>query len=84
MLTYVSSNAVSRNQSEKKINSLLEFLSQLKNMDILLQFYEMTLKSLEETQNERLWFKTNLKLCALYFTKKDFARLGKLVKELKK
>ena len=84
MLDYVKQNVVTRNQSEKKINSLLEFLSQLKNAEILQQFYEMTLQSLEESQNERLWFKTNLKLCALYFKKNDFGRLEKLVKALKK
>lgn len=84
MLSYVSSNAVSRNQGEKKINSLLEFLSQLKNADILEQFYHATLKSLEEAQNERLWFKTNMKLCGLYFEKKEYLRLNSLVTELKK
>ena len=84
MLDYVKQNVVTRNQSEKKINSLLEFLSQLKNAEILQQFYEMTLQSLEESQNERLWFKTNLKLCSLYFKKNDFGRLEKLVKALKK
>lgn len=83
MLTYIK-KAVTRNQSEKKINSLLDFMSQSTNIELLQQFYETTLKALEEAQNERLWFKTNLKLCSLYFHRKEFGHMGKLLKTLKR
>eukprot|EP00210_Caulerpa_lentillifera_P003871 g3698.t1 len=84
MLNYVEKNVVNRNQSEKKINSLMEYLSQFKNVEILQQFYETTLKALEGNHNDRLWFKTNLKLCSLHFSKRDFNALANIIKELKK
>lgn len=84
MLNYVENNVVNRNQSEKKINSLMEYLSQSKNIEILQQFYETTLRALEANQNDRLWFKTNLKLCSLHFSKRDFNSLTKILTELKK
>ena len=31
------------------------------------EFYETTLKALQEAKNDRLWFKTNLKLGKLWF-----------------
>lgn len=43
MLSYVKS-AVTRNQSEKKINSLLDHVAQSTDMDLLQEFYETTLK----------------------------------------
>lgn len=84
MLSYVKENAVTKNQSEKKINSLLDFISQSTNIELLQRFYETTLQALEETQNERLWFKTNLKLCYLYFQRSEFTHMAKLLKVLKK
>ena len=64
-LTYIKS-AVTRNVSEKSINSILDYISTSKQMDLLQNFYETTLGALKETKNERLWFKTNLKLGKLY------------------
>ena len=46
------------------------------------ELYQITLKALEESKNERLWFKTNLKLCTLCFNIKEFSRLSKILKEL--
>ena len=53
-------------------------------MDLLHEFYETTLYSLEEAKNDRLWFKTNLKLCKLWFSRKEFGRVAKILKELYK
>ena len=39
-------------------------------------------QALEEAKNERLWFKTQLKLCALFMASKEFGRLAKLLREL--
>ena len=36
-------------------------------MELLQEFYETTLTALQEAKNERLWFKTNLKLGKLWF-----------------
>jgi COP9 signalosome complex subunit 2 len=65
MLGYVKS-AVTRNCSEKVINSILDFVSTSDVSELLAEFYETTLRALEEAKNERLWFKTNLKLCKLW------------------
>ncbi|KAA6423642.1 hypothetical protein WJX79_007481 [Trebouxia sp. C0005] len=81
MLSYTKS-AVTRNQSEKKINSLLDHVSQSSDMKLLQDFYSSTLSSLAEANNERLWFKTQLKLCGLWFKLKEFSRMHKILKEL--
>ena len=38
-------------------------------------FYDKTLAALKSSQNERLWFKTNMKLAKLWFDKHEFHRL---------
>mmetsp|Transcript_25672 Transcript_25672/g.35458 ORF Transcript_25672/g.35458 Transcript_25672/m.35458 type:complete len:438 (+) Transcript_25672:60-1373(+) len=83
MLTYVKS-AVTRNYGEKCINSVLDYVCSSSNADLLQEFYETTLKSLEEAKNERLWFKTNLKLCKLWFEMKEYSRMAKMMKMLHK
>ena len=60
LLAYVN-DAVTRNYSEKVLNSILDDIGTNEDMGFLQEFYETTLKKLEETKNERLWFKTNLK-----------------------
>lgn len=47
-------------------------------------FYGTTLESLAEARNERLWFKTQLKLCGLWFQLKEYGRASKILKELHK
>eukprot|EP00178_Gracilaria_changii_P017781 TRINITY_DN506_c0_g1_i2.p2 TRINITY_DN506_c0_g1~~TRINITY_DN506_c0_g1_i2.p2 ORF type:complete len:440 (-),score=94.73 TRINITY_DN506_c0_g1_i2:1790-3109(-) len=83
MLTYIRS-AVTRNYSENTINAILDFVSSSNQMDLLQEFYETTLAALQEARNERLWFKTNLKLGKLWFDVGDFPRLMRILKELHK
>eukprot|EP00878_Enallax_costatus_P008522 GHUV01008910.1.p1 GENE.GHUV01008910.1~~GHUV01008910.1.p1 ORF type:complete len:373 (+),score=151.55 GHUV01008910.1:186-1304(+) len=83
MLDYTDS-AVTRNASEKKINSLLDFISASSDLDLLQEFYETTLHALEKARNDRLWFKTNLKLCNLWFKAKEYSRMHKILKDLHK
>jgi hypothetical protein len=75
---------VTRNYSEKCINSILDHVSSSSNMELLQEFYETTLAALEEAKNERLWFKTNLKLCKLWFDMREYARMARLLKLLHK
>jgi COP9 signalosome complex subunit 2 len=82
-LAYIKS-AVTRNVSEKSINSILDYISTSKQMGLLQNFYETTLGALKETKNERLWFKTNLKLGKLYEEQQDYVKLQKILKELHK
>ncbi|OAY72989.1 COP9 signalosome complex subunit 2 [Ananas comosus] len=83
MLTYIKS-AVTRNYSEKCINNIMDFVSgsASQNFNLLQEFYQTTLKALEEAKNERLWFKTNLKLCKIWFDMGEYGRMNKILKEL--
>ena len=51
LLTYIKS-AVTRNYSEKSINSILDHISSSLDMDFMETFYSTTLSALEESQNE--------------------------------
>lgn len=83
LLTYIKS-AVVRNYSERSINSILDYISTSKQMELLQNFYETTLSALKETKNERLWFKTKLKLGKLYFDNEEYTKLNRVLKELHK
>ena len=39
---------------------------------------------MQEAKNERLWFKTNLKLCGLWFKLREYGRAQKILRELHK
>merc|ERR1719374_491341 len=82
LLTYIKS-AVTRNYSEKSINSILDYISTSKNMELLQDFYETTLEALKDAKNDRLWFKTNTKLGKLYHDQEDFSKLQRVLKQLR-
>ena len=82
LLGYIKS-AVTRNYSEKSINSILDYISTSKNMELLQDFYETTLEALRDAKNDRLWFKTNTKLGKLYYDRNEFNRLAKILKQLR-
>ncbi|XP_067928080.1 COP9 signalosome complex subunit 2-like [Watersipora subatra] len=81
LLTYIKS-AVTRNYSEKSINSILDNISTSKQMSLLQDFYETTLDALRESKNDRLWFKTNTKLGKLYFDRQEYGKLQRVLKQL--
>ncbi|KAK2164863.1 hypothetical protein LSH36_58g18078 [Paralvinella palmiformis] len=81
LLTYIKT-AVTRNYSEKSINSILDYISTSKNMELLQNFYETTLEALKEAKNDRLWFKTNTKLGKLYFDREEWTKLQRILKQL--
>eukprot|EP00795_Rhopilema_esculentum_P005931 gene5931-11277_t len=83
LLSYIKS-AVTRNHSEKSINSILDFISTSKQMELLQEFYETTLEALRDAKNDRLWFKTNCKLGKLYFDREEYGKLAKIIKELRR
>jgi len=82
LLTYIRS-AVTRNYSEKSINSILDYVSTSKQMTMLQKFYTTTLEALKEARNERLWFKTNTKLGKLYLEMNQWILLLRIIKELR-
>ncbi|XP_046839204.1 COP9 signalosome complex subunit 2 [Xenia sp. Carnegie-2017] len=81
LLTYIKT-AVTRNYSEKSINSILDYISTSKQMELLQDFYETTLDALKDAKNDRLWFKTNTKLGKLYYDREEFAKLSRILKQL--
>lgn len=81
LLTYIKS-AVTRNHSEKSINSILDYISTSKQMELLQDFYETTLDALRDARNERLWFKTMTKLGKLYFDRAEYGKLARVLKKL--
>ncbi|OJD18015.1 COP9 signalosome complex subunit 2 [Emergomyces pasteurianus Ep9510] len=85
MLTYVKS-AVTRNYSEKSINNMLDYIEKgsddTKAYHCMEKFYSLTLVSFQNTNNERLWLKTNIKLSRLWLDRKEYDLLSKKVKEL--
>ena len=81
LLTYVKS-AVTRNYSEKVIHSILDAVGASPDVELLQEFYQTTLEALAEARNDRLWFKTNLKLCKMFFSLKEFPRVSKILREL--
>lgn len=83
LLGYTRS-AVTRNAAEKKINSVLDFVSQSTDAALLQEFYGLTLASLAEAKNDRLWFKTNMKLATLLLSLRELPKAAKVLRELHK
>lgn len=73
---------MTRNTSEKAINSILDYVSAAQDMSFMEKLYSTTLESLEEQNNDRLWTKTNLKLAKLWLDRKEFPRLKNIIREL--
>jgi COP9 signalosome complex subunit 2 len=84
MLSYATRAGVTKNAAEKKINSILDFLSESESTDpeLLQNFYALTLNALAEAKNERLWFKTNVKLAHLMVNLHQTAQATKILREL--
>ncbi|CAF0984244.1 unnamed protein product [Adineta steineri] len=81
LLTYIKS-AVTRNESEKTINSIIDQVLTTEKLDLIENFYDITLNALKEAKNNRLWFKVYLKLGKIYEEKQDYVKLQKIIKEL--
>lgn len=76
-------NSVTKNHGEKTINSILDYTSNSKDMEVLKHFYETTLDALKSAKNDRLWFKTNTKLGKVYLERGEFNKLGSIIRQLK-
>lgn len=85
LLTYVRS-AVTRNYAEKSINNMLDYVEKAattpSSFSYMERFYNLTLSSFQNSNNERLWLKTNLKLAKLWLDRKEYTQLARQVKEL--
>ncbi|KAK7751127.1 COP9/signalosome complex subunit Csn2 [Diatrype stigma] len=87
LLTYVKS-AVTRNYSEKSINNMLDYIEKEAGSEeaqkCMERFYSLTLSCFHNTNNERLWLKTNIKLAKLLLDRKDYPGVTKKLRELQK
>ena len=85
LLTYVKS-AVTRNYSEKSINNMLDYIEKTATdqtaYKCMEEFYSLTLNTFQQTNNERLALKTNVKLAKLFLDKKDYNQLSSKVREI--
>ena len=59
---------------------MLDFVSTSDSPELLVEFYETTLQEIKD--NERLWFRTNVKLGKLSLDCRDYGRLAKILREL--
>ncbi|XP_050304163.1 COP9 signalosome complex subunit 2-like [Anthonomus grandis grandis] len=82
LLRYIN-HAVTKNHGEKSINSILDYTSNSRDIELLRKFYETTLEALKVAKNERLWFKTNTKLGKVYLERREYYKLAGIIKELK-
>lgn len=84
LLSYTKS-AVTRNYSEKSINNILDYVSNASDVGLatMESFYDVTKSALEESKNERLSVKTDLKLARIWLARKEWGRLAKTIKELR-
>jgi len=83
LLAYTKS-AVTSNYSEKGITAILDLVSTSTDLDLIQQMYDISLKSLLDAKNERVWFRVDLKLAKLLFEKEEYNRLAKVLRELHK
>jgi len=79
-----SKSAVTSNYSEKGLNSILDTISTSKNLGLIEQIYNISLASLKIQGNDRVWFRTNLKLGKLLYDADEHAKLAKILKDLHK
>lgn len=81
MLDYISS--VTRNECTDAINAILDTLTTSTDTNVLSEMYEITLLALKASNNERLWFNTNLKLAKLYLEDRKISEVERLLSSLK-
>jgi len=76
------SKNVTPNYSEKGLNSILDTISTSKDLNLVEQVYNIALHSLKSQANDRVWFRTNLKLGKLLYDADEHSKLAKILKDL--
>ncbi|KAH9808903.1 PCI domain-containing protein [Melampsora americana] len=77
-------SAVTRNAVEKSINGILDYVSAAQDLDtdLMKKWYEVTQKALDESKNERLSVKTDLKLAKIWLERKEYTGLEQVITKL--
>ena len=76
------SKVVTKNDFEKAVNNILDLVSAAHDLRFMEKVYEITLESLSESKNDRLWTKTNLKLAKLWLQRKEHSKMSKIIRML--
>eukprot|EP00357_Protocruzia_adherens_P012227 CAMPEP_0115010344 /NCGR_PEP_ID=MMETSP0216-20121206/23255_1 /TAXON_ID=223996 /ORGANISM="Protocruzia adherens, Strain Boccale" /LENGTH=445 /DNA_ID=CAMNT_0002378531 /DNA_START=62 /DNA_END=1399 /DNA_ORIENTATION=+ len=71
----------SRNEAEDAINNILDAAAENK---VSSELFHITLESLEKSNNEKLWFKTSIRLARVYLDKGELDLVYPLIENLKK
>jgi COP9 signalosome complex subunit 2 len=82
LLMEYTKSAVTSNYSEKGLNSVFDVIAQGKDINLVEELFSIALSALQEQKNERVWFRTNLKLGKLLYDADEFSKLAKTLKEL--
>ncbi len=80
VLSYI--HAVTKNECTDTINSILDTIAEDTDVTILSEIYEITLAVLKNTNNERLWYSTNLKLAKVYLELRKITEVKSILKSL--
>ncbi|KAJ2716337.1 hypothetical protein H4R19_000704 [Coemansia spiralis] len=84
MLDFVRSAVVGRNYAEKSINNMLERVAANADAAFSREFYQRTLDVLKETQSDRLWLRTSLRLAKVLLGQAQYDELATLLAPLKR
>ncbi|KAJ2784844.1 hypothetical protein H4R18_000878 [Coemansia javaensis] len=84
MLEFVRGAVVGRNYAEKSINGMLERVSAGTDAAFSREFYQRTLDVLKETQSDRLWARTSLRLARILLDQRQFGELAPLLDTLRR
>ncbi|KFM23413.1 COP9 signalosome complex subunit 2 [Auxenochlorella protothecoides] len=76
--------SISRAAAEKKLNSVLDCVGASPDAALLRDFYAATLEALRTHPNDRLWFKTNMKLATLWVAEGQMQRALTILNALHK
>lgn len=81
-------NYVTRNECTDAIHSILDTIAASTSKDFshlktIIEMYEVTLEALKNSQNERLWMNTKLKLAKIFYEARDIANLETIIYEIK-
>jgi len=79
-----SKSAVTSNSSEKALNTILDTISTSKDLNLIELVFNIALQNLKTQGNDRVWFRTNLKLGKLLYDADEHAKLARILKDLHK
>ncbi|WFD43987.1 hypothetical protein MPSI1_002652 [Malassezia psittaci] len=84
MLLKYTKSTVTRNYTEKTVNSILDYVSSSgAELSVVEEFYNATNEMLAATQSDRLNMKIKLKLAKLWLSRKEWSRLTHVLRELR-